>query len=133
MFKHKLFKLFRSIFFIHKSFNLMAFPARPALVPLAVDVVVLGPGEVLRVLPLGGGGVEHDVVYGLDELQLHDALDGQHREQLLLLRHAGRLLLLLAGPVAVVAGRRVPDVPVNLEHEAGVHRGAAAGPRRVAV
>ena len=114
-------------------------PLRPARgVVGAIHVVVLGPGQVLRVLPeviqvtsavrsqttdlpFRSCWVEDNVVDGLDELQLDDALHGEDREEFVLLRRAALLGGHLTWAVTVVARRRIPDISVYLQQQAGVH------------
>ena len=72
-------------------------------------------------LPFGSSRVEDNVVNGLDELQLDDALDCQDGEEFVLLRGAALLGRQLARSVTVMAGRRIPDVSVYLQQQAGVH------------
>lgn len=51
----------------------------------------LSGGKVLGVLLLARRGEKHDVVDGLDQLQLHDALDEQGGEQALVLGLCGKV------------------------------------------
>lgn len=46
--------------------------------------VYLGSNHVLRILLLAGGRVEHDVVNGLDQLQLNHTLDEEAGQQFLI-------------------------------------------------
>ena len=103
-------------------------PLLPPLTHLAgVDVVVLRPGQGLRVLPLAGGGVEHDVVDGLDQLQLHNTLNSQHREQFLLFSNIGRFLVLLTRSVTVVTRWRISNISINLQQQRWINTGGSGG------